>query len=1068
MAVPRRDQSRTTTGAAPALSHPSPTVGLVIERVDMVAHGRPAAEVLADVLGEIKARGGALAPVTVIVPSNFAGLAARRLLGSGHLRPTGLANVSFVTPFRLAELLAAHLLGDRRPLTNPVLASAVRRALADDPGPFHAVADHLATEQALAALYAELSHVSEASLVALEAAGGGAAAAVRQYRSIAARLTAFHDEDDVATAAADRRDLEGALRPFGHLIWFLPQPTTPALTRFVGSVLGSAPAVVLVGVSGVVEADAPVLSACRRAGVAVPDVPPPEVAPPVAAHIVSVTDADEEVRAVVRRIAQLAESGVPLSRIAVFHPTPQPYLRTLRQQLAAAGIPANGPSEERLADGVAGRTLLAALALPACRWRRDRVMALVAGAPVRHQGAPVHPTAWEVLSRRAGVVSDLGDWRRKLDAYDGRLAARAASVDRPLPPGAAERIQRERDDLNQLGRFVEELAGAVLAVDGATDWRGKASAALALLRRLLGSESARERWPEGERVAAERVEDALARLAALDEVEPRPTAEVFRRALAAELDVQRGRDGRFGHGVLYGPLSAAVGQDLDAVFILGMAEGSCPAPRRDDALLPEASRALALDDELPPRARSLHDQHRWYLAALAAAPEQGRWLVHPRGDLRGGRSRLPSRWLLDTASALVGDVVYSTDFNDLEPPVVEVVTSFAGGLTAAAGLASVDELDLVSVARHAAAGADAALHPASTPVRRGLEAQRARRSPACTTWDGNLSGHPVPSPARGEVLSATRLERWAGCGFRYLLGDVLGLSDRDEPERTVELGPLDRGSFVHSVLERFFLEVLDEGPPDPGTPWSAAHHRRLAEVARNLAAEYEQAGRTGRPVRWRLQLEQLLALLDDFLLADDHHRSTTRSRPVRVELPFGMDGADPVAIELGDGRRVLFRGKADRVDVTDDDRYLVSDYKTGSGRAYADLEDDPVRAGTTLQLGLYSEAAIQLLGARSAAGHYWVLPDEKRSERHGYDWTDERRMRFVEVIAAIVDGIEDGAFAAVPGEWDGWRRTHTNCTYCEFDRLCPVDRGEQAAAKASSVELQVRRRLLPVAAEDQP
>src|SRR5690606_40430591 len=116
--------------------------------------------------------------------------------------------------------------------------------------------------------------------------------------------------------------------------------------------------------------------------------------PPTADAIISVTDADEEVREVVRRIAALVEgkdgrAPVRLDRIGVFHPTPDPYVRILEQQFAAAGIPANGPSRRRLADSAAGRTLLAALRLPAEQCRRDRVMAPVGPAPLRdHRRRP--------------------------------------------------------------------------------------------------------------------------------------------------------------------------------------------------------------------------------------------------------------------------------------------------------------------------------------------------------------------------------------------------------------------------------------------------------------------------------------------------------------------------------------------------------------------------------------------------------------------------------------------------------------------------------------------------------
>jgi hypothetical protein len=352
-------------------------------------------------------------------------------------------------------------------------------------------------------------------------------------------------------------------------------------------------------------------------------------------------------------------------------------------------------------------------------------------------------------------------------------------------------------------------------------------------------------------------------------------------------------------------------------------------------------------------------------------------------------------------------------------------------------------------------------------VRRGLECSAARRSVDLTEWDGNLEGLPIPSPASGGLLSATGLQKWAGCGFRYFLGNVLRLEDRDDPERIVDIGAQDRGTGVHEVLERFFLEVIEAGAPDPDTAWSSQQRARLQSIADDVFANLERGGRTGRAVHWRVERQRLGVLLDDFLSQDNEFRATARATPAQVELPFGMEGAEPVVILTTEGRSIRFRGKADRVDVTPDGRHLISDYKTGRGLAYKKMEEgDPVRGGTTLQLGLYSEAALQLLGAPAAEAHYWMVDDRVRFERRGYQWDEARRDRFVEVVTAIVNGIEQGVFPAVPGEWDAWRGTHTNCTYCEFDNLCPRDRGESAAVKVNAPQLKVRAVLGPLPDED--
>lgn len=1033
----------------------------MIGDVHVVPYGRPAGLALAGVIAAAKGS-AALAPVTVVVPSNFAGLAARRLLATGELGgPAGVANVSFLTPFGLAELLAADQLLDRHPLTNPVLGAAIRLALADDPGPFARVRDHVATETSLAALYAELSNVSAASLDRLDREGGRAGRVAAGFqRAISARLSEFHDEADMVRAAAARPDLAAALRPFGHLVWYLPAPTTAPVAAFLRRLFSAVASTAVVGTTGDAAADVAVRRTCERVGVAVPG-PVTVTETPTATRIVSVTDADEEVRAVVREIVTLAEAGIRLDRIGVFHPTSNPYAGILRQQFDAAGIPANGPSTRRLRDTAAGRTVLEALALPANRWRRDRVMALVSGAPVRHAGELARPAAWETISREAGVVHDLHDWHRRLEVHAGSLQRRLERPDfgSSIP---TDHTLAAIDETRALHEFVTALAGAIAAVERAEGWAAKAEAGLTLLSQLLGDDRQHGSWPEAERAAFERVQDALSRLGALDHLEPRPSVAVFSRALTAELDVAQGRAGRFGEGVLYGPLASAAGLDLDAVFLVGCTEGLCPAARRDDALLPDSARALT-DGELELRSTRIDDQHRQFLIALAAAPPAGRVLTLPRGDLRGSRRSLPSRWLLDTAGALAGEVVHSTEFDHQGPHVVTVVPSHATGIVAARVHGTAAERDLAAVADVVARGIDPIGEPTLAGVQRGLWAQRLRRSDRFTEWDGNLAHQPI-RPPDADPLSPTRLQTWAQCGYRYFLGYVLGLSERDEPERVLDLGPLDRGSGVHTVLERFYLEVIEQGAPAPTEPWSAEHRTRLREIATEVFDEYERRGRTGRPVHWSLTRADLLETLDTFLTYDDAHRAATGSRPDRVEFPFGLQDAEPATIELTDGRTLSFRGMADRIDRAADGRLLVTDYKTGKGAAYKGLGsegDDPVRAGQLLQLGIYAEAALQQLGAAQADAHYWMINGDAAFQRFGYRWTPERRERLVEVVTTIADGIEHGVFVAVPGEWNNFRNTHENCVYCEFDRVCSRDRGEHAEAKVAAPELRIRERLLP-------
>src|SRR5690606_11677868 len=100
--------------------------------------------------------GDPLRPVTEVVPTNYVGVSARRLLAGGTLGPlarrgSGVAGLTMLTVYRLAELLGAPRLAGqgRRPVSTRVVAAAVRRVLREQPGMFAAVREHPATEEAL-------------------------------------------------------------------------------------------------------------------------------------------------------------------------------------------------------------------------------------------------------------------------------------------------------------------------------------------------------------------------------------------------------------------------------------------------------------------------------------------------------------------------------------------------------------------------------------------------------------------------------------------------------------------------------------------------------------------------------------------------------------------------------------------------------------------------------------------------------------------------------------------------------------------------------------------------------
>jgi RecB family exonuclease len=973
-----------------------------------------------------------LAPVTVVVPSNQVGVSTRRLLASGAAGVVsgagpGLIGIAFVTPYRLAELLGAAPLAaqGRRPVSVPVLGAAVRQALAADPGAFGPVASHAATETALVAAHRELRDLAPEELSALAATSGRAGDVVRIHRAARERLAGrWYDEEDLM-AAATTVALGGHVpADLGAVIVHLPQRLSRHAAHLLAAVGSATELTVLAGATGVAKADADVVRAVQRLGIDLgpPPTEPalPSVASPETTQILTASDADDEVRAAVRTVVDAVRAGTSLDRIAILHAAAEPYGRLLQHQLDAADVLTNGTATLPLAGRLAGRTLLGLLQLPAGGLRRQDVFAWLSGAPILHDGRWAPTTAWERISREAGVVAGRADWDHRLQHLADRLTEVADRIEAEGEEDEATdgRVVRARADARralELRAFVLGLADRLAEATAPAPWSERVRWAKRLLGSLLGGATRRTSWPEAERRAADRLVLALDRLAVLDDLEAPVGLDVFTRALVVELENDLGRSGRFGEGVLVGPVSMGVGVDLDLVIVVGMAEGTFPSTLRDDSLLPDEDRA-ATSGALPLRSGHVDRLHHQFLAALGGAERHV--LCIPKGDLRRSRERVPSRWALDVASALAGETWWSEDLLQRTAPWLTHLASFDDAVRRSEPATDQEHrlrrlLALAPPRRQLHATAQ----QVDATLAAGVDAVDARQSDRVTRFDGNLTGLPIPSPVNTGA-SATSLESWAKCPHGYFVRHLLRVEPVEQPEDVLQITPLDKGNLVHAALEAFIQHALEHGTiPGVGASWTDADRARLAEIGARLCDDAEAEGLTGRPIFWQRDKGKILADLDRFLTEDDTLRAATGMVPLATELPFGIGGRPPVHFPLTDGRTVPLRGKADRVDRHDDGRLHVLDYKTGSTRNYAGLgADDPHQGGRRLQLAVYGLAARQHAGTPDAPvrADYWFTSSKGRWEKLGYEVTDQVLAEVSRAMTTIVTGIEGGVFAPHP------------------------------------------------------
>jgi RecB family exonuclease len=487
--------------------------------------------------------------------------------------------------------------------------------------------------------------------------------------------------------------------------------------------------------------------------------------------------------------------------------------------------------------------------------------------------------------------------------------------------------------------------------------------------------------------------------------------------------------------VLCGSLQHVIGVDLDVLVVLGMAEGSFPPTGVSASLLSESER-VAIGSPMRREARAC-DERRSFLAALSSAPR--RWLLHPRAGAE--RVAHPSPWL--------------------DPSLIEreqTVFSYDAELSVPTGPpASLQERDLRSL--RSCPHDVVAQHPlvaSNTNLTRGFTAIAARGSDQFTEWEGAVGRH-VELAIGETVLSATALETWASCPARYFFKNVLGVREQDDIGDVDELEARYRGSLVHNVLEglgREHLERFSRGdqPALPGFPsWTVTAREVVERVTDFVFDEFERKGSAPYPILWEVEKRRIVR---DVLRTLDADEPTANL--LAVEHRFGGDEQPEFAIALPSGQALRFRGSIDRVDQLRD-RLQVIDYKTGKPESEKTVRAG-IASGTLLQLPLYALAAQREFGPNAPVdAGYWYVSAKGAWKRVIIAIDAEVRRRFLATLETISAQIAEGVFPANPGD-EGWP-TFKNCTYCEYDRICPADRDrawlrlEEAPALLPYIEL---------------
>ncbi len=996
--------------------------------------GRASIDALARHLDLVR-EGDRLAPAVVIGADAVAANGLRRALlrGCAANGQPGLAGVEFTTVNRLAATLVEPVLAavDGHVASRIELLASIRETLRRTPGVFGPVADHRTTEDRLVAFFQEITGLTSDDRHRLEEAADGLSAdAFRVAREASEAMGRAFTEDRLIDVALQELALTPELT-VGPMILVNPDPERTYEARLIQALARRPDASILVSLTGHQTVDDAYLRRLEAWGVPVDldhggDGRPAGrigavAALPRLATLVEVAAPDEEVRAAIRQLSGQAAAGVDLADMAILYTQADPYASLIGEQLTAAGIAHRGPGHRSLSLTLIGRTLRRLLALAAHGLDRGSVIGLLNAAPIdAGDGTEVPALQWDRLSRQAGVI-DGEHWGPRL-AELGQILADDERSDHAADGGWSESARRDRSAVAALSTFVDELRVALRPPE--PTWRAWSHWAAGLLDRyLLGVEMGGPvppGWPSDEQRAVTMVDTLFRHIAALDEFGGPPRVDTFEATVLSGLNGWRVPGHDDGRGVFVGPLDRAAGLPFRRIAVVGVVEGRFPRVPREDSLLPDQIKARAGGLILEKNQITEIDVHKAALVAASAADVTTFFIA--RGDLRSNRSRAwPERL---------------TELVD-EP---QVIASHHQGLLDHGRPMSEDDFALRALLAHVEGGDPIHTHVLARRdlvLSAGLRRHLDRRRTELTSYTGRVDRSmidPVDS-----VFSPTALETYAQCPRKYLFQRVLRLRDDERPERIAEITAREKGQLVHRILERFVAEALDTGTvPAPDERWSNLQRSRLLEICDEEIKIDQGHGVTGGEVRTRLLREDVVTEMLAFLDTDDKVRAERRATPWAAEFTFGFEDSPALEGVLA-GRALSLRGKVDRVDLTDDGGIVVIDYKGGSGSQFKGLDDDPLDGGRRLQLPLYAQAVADALGRDGTrTGLYWLT---RKDEVLPVALDGELEEDLEEKVGAVLDGITEGLFPAVPGSVTSWPRvTFDNCVYCDFDRVCPTDR----------------------------
>jgi ATP-dependent helicase/DNAse subunit B len=299
-------------------------------------------------------------------------------------------------------------------------------------------------------------------------------------------------------------------------------------------------------------------------------------------------------------------------------------------------------------------------------------------------------------------------------------------------------------------------------------------------------------------------------------------------------------------------------------------------------------------------------------------------------------------------------------------------------------------------------------------------------------FDGYIQNDVVRERAIAALqsISPTHLEDFGECPQKFLLKQLLGVRDLDDPEMQMQIDHREKGTVDHRILERFYQAMDETALRDAMSALPMLPQSLVDTLDRIIDEEFELLEEKlppfNAPVR-NIEHQATRRVLRQFIALDLADLDAEDLMPRRFEEKFG-----PFVLEV-DGTALKIEGKIDRID-EGTGRIRIVDYKSGKALRHVKL-GDKIDRGVRLQLALYALAVnprTEDRGPRTVSGAIKPIAGTGKLTEFSFELA-EKESRLRETLALFVAAIRRGDFPAFPNEKDA---DYNACKYCPVNHSC--------------------------------